>query len=303
MPCYKPLKGYREGGTGKVRFGHNDSGAHALQVPCGRCIGCRLEYSRQWATRIMHESQGHQENAFLTLTYDQENLPYGGTLVPRHFTNFIKRYRKRLGPQRIRYFMCGEYGSQLSRPHYHAIIFGHDFPDKKIWRATETDQLYTSDELAELWPYGFSTIGSVTQESAGYVARYTTKKVNGDLAKDHYSRIVEETGELIQIQPEYARMSRRPGIGQNWFSQFQSDVFPWDEVIVNGTPTKPPRYYDKLLKELDPDSYESVIQKREEAQNSLTAKYERHPTRLEARETVRRAKIKTLGRTYETQNF
>lgn len=173
----------------------------------------------------------------MTLTYDDEHLPEDGSLDRSAFRYFMDRLRKRIGYRSVRYFHCGEYGERSGRPHYHALLFGLGFADKKRIPSSEERPLWVSPMLEELWPCGTSVIGQVTFESAAYVARYVTKKVTGARAADHYGGRV----------PEYATMSRRPGIGRAWFEQFGNDVFPADEVVSRGHPSKPPRYYDGLL--------------------------------------------------------
>ena len=187
MACYSPLEGYRRIGGGWTPR-KQDSAGTRLNVPCGQCIGCRLEYSRQWAIRCMHEAQLHESNAFITLTYADEHLPQDRSLDKREFQLFIKRLRKSIQPQRLRYFHCGEYGAKLGRPHYHACLFGFDFPDKELQRYSKTgEKLYRSDLLDSAWQNkGWALIGEVTFQSAAYVARYITKKITGEAAHDHY---------------------------------------------------------------------------------------------------------------------
>jgi len=181
MPCYKPLKGWLAK-NGGITF--NASEAYrdiTKEVACGQCIGCRLEYSRMWAVRCVHESKMHNENCFLTLTYSPENLPPGGTLVPEHFTKFLKRLRKKIHPRKISYFHCGEYGELLSRPHYHALIFGYDFSDKVPDRKSKSGHpTFSSVTLNKLWGLGLCNIGELNFETAAYTARYavTTHKKN-----------------------------------------------------------------------------------------------------------------------------
>ena len=200
----------------------------------------------------MHEASLHDQNCSITLTYSSEHVPYGGTLMLSDFQRFMKRLRKRFG-NGIRFYHCGEYGENFGRPHYHAILFNHDFPDKRPWRFSNNELLYRSQVLEELWPFGFSSIGSVTFESAAYVARYILKKINGELADTHYTRINPDTGEYCLVRPEYVTMSRRPGIASGWFDKFSSDVYPSDEVIVRGHSCRPPRFYDNRYELLDPD--------------------------------------------------
>ena len=272
-----------------------------MQVPCGQCIGCRLERSRQWAIRCMHEASLHPINCFITLTYSPEHedrlrialpdretgeiLGRGLNLNKRDFVLFMKRLRKKFG-EGIRFFHCGEYGELLSRPHHHAIIFNHDFADKKVWKQNNGVVLYRSAMLEELWPYGYSSIGAVTFESAAYVARYVTKKINGDMADSHYNG----------REPEYVTMSRRPGIARGWYEKFKdTDVYAHDYVVMRDMKLRPPKYYDKLY-DLDNPAGFSVIK----AKRELMAKesVDNTPERLEVREAVQRSKYDRLIRKF-----
>lgn len=160
--------------------------------------------------------------------------------------------------------MCGEYGSEEGRPHFHACVFGYDFPDKVYWKTCGSEsKLFRSQILEELWPYGFSSVGDLTFESAAYVARYCLKKVTGKEAEAHYRRMDVQTGELYSITPEFTRMSLKPGIGANWYRKFRTDVFPNDYVIVNGKKVKPPRYYDQLFGKDAPFEFDALAFDRE----------------------------------------
>lgn len=256
MPCTKPLQAWQSKASKQIVFVmphhshlHN---FNFLTLPCGQCIACRLSHSRQWATRMVHENHMHDSSCFLTLTYNNANLPPDGSLVKEHLTKFFKRYRKSLGAKKIRYFACGEYGSKLFRPHYHAVIFGHDFPDKKLHQAGKFP-LYTSLHLQSLWFYGFSVIAAFSFESAAYVARYCVKKVNGKLKDEHYGGRI----------PEYSVMSRRPGLGADFFYKFYDDIVNQDRVISRGgRQSMPPKYYDKLLSGCDLELLEANKEKR-----------------------------------------
>lgn len=300
MPCFHPLKGYRgktPGPSGKypIVFNINDGYAdRPVEVSCGQCVGCRLERSRQWAIRCVHEAAFHADNAFITLTYAPEHLPHGATLRPRDFTLFMKRLRKRVGTK-IRYFHCGEYGDKENRPHYHAIIFGYDFPDKSLWRVTrDGNNLYMSKELDETWGMGISTIGAVTFESAAYTARYIMKKKTGELAEKHYAYIDPETGEILQRQPEYVTMSRRPGIGKGWSDTFNSDVYPGDFVVLDGKKMRPPRFYDQQLEEYDENLHTEI--KRGRKANARKHAENNTPERLAIREKIQLKKLEQLKR-------
>lgn len=245
MPCYAPLRGFKSlsgGITWSPSQGYVDV---PMTVPCGQCIGCRLERARQWSVRMMHEASLHESNCFVTLTYDDEHVPRDGSLVKRHFQLFMKRLRAKFMPDRISFFHCGEYGDDNGRPHYHAILFGCDFPDRVLWCTDERGySLWTSEVLTSLWRMGLATFGEVTTESAGYVARYSLKKVLGDAAADHYMRVSPE-GEVYWLQSEYATMSLKPAIGKNWFEEFSAEVVAYDACAVGGQLQRPPRYYDK----------------------------------------------------------
>jgi len=234
MPCYKPLSLPRP----KLKTGFQT-------VPCGRCIGCRLERSRQWAMRVMCEAQSHKENCFITLTYKESELPWGRlapTLVPRDLQLFWKRLRKEFG-NAIRYYACGEYGERYGRPHYHAALFGFDFPDKKLIDSRNGFDYFQSGKLDSIWSHGGCIIGDLTFESAAYVSRYVTSKLTGPSAVKYV-----QNGQV----PEFSRMSLKPGIGAAWFDKYSTDVFPRGVMRIRGVPSRPPRYFLELLKRINP---------------------------------------------------
>ena len=206
-------------------------------LPCGQCYQCRLERSREWAARCILEAQMHNENCFVTLTYDDAHLPLDYGLQKSDLTNFFKRLRKNTGVK-LRYFACGEYGDLYSRPHYHICIFGYRPKDLVLIAQNRGVNLYSSDEILKAWQgRGFVSVGDVTFESAAYVARYVMKKVTGERAADHYQG----------REPEYVVMSRRPGIAAGWFEKYSEDVYPNDFLVIrDNIKCKPPRYFDSL---------------------------------------------------------
>lgn len=245
MPCYRPLSAWRPPNGGRLAFSEPWRAGHGftpLEVPCGQCIGCRLEYSRVWALRCMHEAGFHEQNCFVTLTYSPEALPANGTLVKAHFQDFMKRLRERIKPHRVRYFHCGEYGEKLGRPHYHALFFGYDFPDKTLWQKRGSFSVWRSALLEECWSHGQCEIGSLTFQSAAYVARYVVKKVTGDAAAVHYS-VVDADGVVTLRLPEYVTMSRNPGIGSTWSLRYMARAIERGFIWVNGVKSGIPRYY------------------------------------------------------------
>lgn len=296
MPCYHPLSAY-QCADGSIVF--YESKRHdtvkSLSLPCGQCVGCRLERSRQWAIRCMHEAQMHTQNCFITLTYDDAHLPSDRSLHYRDFQLFIKRLRKRYPGRRIRYYMAGEYGENFGRPHWHACIFGLDFDDKKLWKRTSANSLlYRSANLELLWPFGYSSIGDVTFESAAYVARYIMKKVTGKNAAEHYQEIDPDTGEITNRTPEFTKMSLKPGIGYEWYKQYTSDVYPQDYVVVRGKKVKPPKYYDKKYKIDNPYEFDELLYIREKSSKLNYA--DNTPERLLVKEQVTKAKLQKLKR-------
>lgn len=243
----------------------------------------------------------HTENCFLTLTYAPEHLPEGGTLVPEHFTKFLKRLRKQIHPKRISYFHCGEYGELLSRPHYHALIFGYEFPDKRYARQSKSGHAtYSSELLDKLWGLGTCNIGELNFETAAYTARYAVKKITGDLAESHYNG----------KHPEYCTMSTKPAIGKRFFDKHSAQIYRRDRVVVNGKEQLPPRYYDKLLRRKDADKYDLLKARRSpdfkfvpvEGKKKLTLetqreqRYNRTKKRLSVREEVQTEKNKFFKR-------
>jgi len=204
----------------------------------------------------MHEAQMHKGNSFITLTYAPEHLPEDYSIHKTELQKFIKRLRKNTGKE-LRYFACGEYGDSKGRPHYHAIIFGYDFPDRYIHTKTKNgDILYRSPMLEKCWKYGHSLIGEVTFQSAAYVARYVMKKrkgkpdevdpKTGKTNAEYYMLQNDETGEVTTIEPEFCLMSRRPGLGKTWLDKYKSDTNK-DYITMNGNKMSLPKYYDNIL--------------------------------------------------------
>jgi len=279
---------------GSVKFISRDKRGvvEGLYLPCGQCIGCRLERSRQWAVRCMHEASLHESNAFITLTYSESNVPPGGSLRYRDFQLFMKRLRR--DGKRVAFYCGGEYGELLSRPHFHACLFGYDFPDKVFFkRASDGSKLFTSALLESTWGLGLTSVGTVSFASAAYIARYCVQKVTGDAAAAHY-RTITEDGEIIDRVPEFNRMSLRPAVGKRWLERFMSDVYPRDYVVVNGVKTRPPGYYDEIFKGVDPLTFDELRALRELDAELVLA--DNSYARLAVKETVALAQASLLKR-------
>ncbi|WNK14156.1 MAG: replication initiator protein [Microvirus sp.] len=284
MACYHPTAANRLA-DGSIHFKSHTLGGDPISIPCGQCIGCRLDRARDWTARIVNEASLHSSNLFLTLTYSEANLPADKSLHYEHFQLFMKRLRKHFNNQSIRFFMCGEYGDKDERPHYHACVFNLYFHDRELYKHNAGNPLYVSPTLSKLWPYGFSTIGSLNVQTARYTARYCLKKVTGAKAADHYR------GRM----PEFARMSLRPGIGADWFDRFHSDVYPHGKHVLNGREGPPPKYYDKLYKRLNPGEHDQLHA--DQQVEAYKRRDDNTPARLLVKEEVKTAQINQLKRT------
>lgn len=299
MPCYKPVKAFYGSrlSSGKREIVFSSGQAQScldLKLPCGTCLGCRLERARQWAMRCMDEASMHKENSFITLTFSNKYLPANRSLDKSIFQKFMKRLRKEVAPLRLRFFHCGEYGSRFGRPHYHALVFGYAFPDKQYFKVTGSgEKIYTSCMLDRVWGFGYASVGNVTFGSAAYVARYHLKKVGSVVSADHYTDV--RTGEMLA--PEYVTMSLRPGIGSSWFDKFKGDVFPGDSRVIKGVDSKPCKFYDSRYEKLDPDSFARI--KLERLVSASAVADDSTEDRLAVKETVKLAQLASLSNNLE----
>lgn len=263
MTCYHPLTAYYSNeinpATGKRQITFKEKEAYLpsllnpLKLPCGQCIGCRLDRSRNNAVQIMLENQLHDESIFLTLTYDDEYLPPNNSVYVDEVQRFIKRLRKYLDKyenKKIRYFACGEYGTDSYRPHYHLIIFGWKPKDAKFYKDSVAGKLYTSRILEKIWKKGFCPFGEVTLESAAYCARYVCKKITGPLAEFYYNG--------LGINPEFCVRSSRPGLAHDWFFRHRKEACRDDYVIVNSKKLSLPKYFSRLLERYLPEELERM---------------------------------------------
>lgn len=233
----------------------------------------------------------HDENCFITLTYDDEHRPERNQLKHEDFQKFMKRLREHIQPKKARYYMAGEYSPLNGLPHFHACIFGHDWNDKKYLKTTPSgEKIYRSATLEKLWTFGYSSTAHVTFESAAYVARYCVQKVTGDAAEEHYKRF-DHLGEY-QLNEEYNRMSLKPGIGATWLDKYKKDVYNYDYVVINGKKTQAPRYYDKLYERQEPDNFDQI--KEDRILKALERALDNTDERLAVKEQVTLAAIKQL---------
>jgi hypothetical protein len=304
MGCDTPLKAYRSQEfnpeTGRYRMTFNSKNSLSgtpIKVPCGRCTGCKLEKARQWAVRCENEAQMHPENCWITLTYDRAHLPVDYSVHPRVMQLFFKKLRKSIAPKKIRFYLGAEYGDLNLRPHYHIIIFNHDFNDKIFYEKTpQGHELFTSKSLDLLWGNGLATIGAVTFQTAGYTARYSTKKITGPKASDHYLREHPDHHFICRVRPEFSLMSRGGrggggGIGSPYLAKYKTEIYQSDEVMSNGRPARPPRFYDQQLseEELRPIQLKRQAEARKHQQpNTYNAYLGRTETRAGKMQSVKR---------------
>lgn len=265
-----------------------DKAVVGKMIRCGKCLGCRMDKSQEWANRCLLELQDHKSAYFLTLTYDDDHVPISYypdpatgeaqpalTLKKQDFQGFMKRLRFRIEPQKIRFFAAGEYGDRTQRPHYHAIIFGLELGDLVPYgKNPQGDMLYTSQFLQSVWStrkapkrhgsvtplaadpdyfcetWGRILVSPVTWQTCAYVARYTTKKLYGNDAKAY---------EQFNIVPPFLLMSRHPGIGAKYYDEHSEDIKKFEYISVKtdtgGRKFRPPYYFEQKMEADDPDWY------------------------------------------------
>ena len=314
MTCYRPLRGWRSAmpnANGKYPIVFNASDRHSdifqpMDLPCGQCMGCRLERARQWAVRCTHELKCHEHASFLTLTFNDDALKRRGhtSLDVADMQKFLKRVRKRYGAG-IKFMASGEYGENYGRPHYHMILFGPHFDDQKYLMTTDAGfKLYTSEKLERIWSdplsrsvYGHCSVGAVTFQSAAYVASYCLKKQTGPVCTNGPYSIScadfdPQTGRITPRRSEFG--TRSVGLGKKWFDRYYQDWYNGDFVVNDGRKQALPAYYDKQYEMIDPVAFGAV--KKERKRRAKLHKDNCTDRRLLVRETVRDARLTRLFR-------
>ncbi len=289
IACNTPLLAVRQGFTssGAVKYlplGRYtpellDQYPDAIKIPCGKCRGCRAQKARAWADRMVLELDHSKKAVFLTLTYNDEHVPCRFdqstgqavlTLNKRDLQLFFKRLRKRFPDNELRYYACGEYGSNTRRPHYHVILYGLDLSDFKDLQLKGTNELgdpyFISNFLAdEIWKNGFCLLASVSWKTCAYVARYVKKKDLGLVSDEYVDRVLE---------PEFSVSSRNPGIGL-YYPKEHPDCFEYSvfHFADNGSSVKvflPPAFLRTLKDSKFPSDnklYEELMTTRRQAMN------------------------------------
>jgi len=263
--CTKPTKAFINPDGGRPIFDFSRGWREQLRMmdlPCLKCSECCKDYYTEWATRGSRELMMWDSSLFITLTYNNENLPKDHSLDKKHVQDFIKRLKKHFGSSKsnpIRQLYCGEYGAQTSRPHYHAILFNLDLFDKKPFRKTEQGhQVYTSRTLTALWGKGHAEFGFADAAAIAYICKYVLKKVpRGEQAKT--ARIIRIDGRDIEVRHEFIEPSRNPGLGA-WTRDTTSIEKGY--LFVNGVRKKLPKYFKNHLKKVKPEVAEKLADAR-----------------------------------------
>lgn len=341
IPCYHPLKAFPIGETasGKTQYkitGYDTDHVELIkgswqsvstslrssvasrvsrdfvEIPCGKCLGCRLDYSRQWADRCMLELEDASSAYFVTLTYDDNHLPRSAyadpdsgeakasyTLRKRDFQLFMKRLRYYMPSDEIRFFACGEYGSHTYRPHYHVILYNAHFDDLQFYKKSFNGNMYWNSPLLDMaWGKGFAVLGDVTWESCAYVARYCMKKA-GSFPPDFY--------EKFGVEPEFTLMSRKPGIGRKYLDN-HPDLYNYNKINIStvkgGREICIPKYFDRVMAVENPDLIDNFKEKRKEAaiqrNKAILSKTDlSYQDYLKVAESAKKAKIQALRRSIE----
>lgn len=318
MSCNFPVKMYWTGEytkNGKKVWTSDSSKGYSdftTVRPCGQCLGCRLSNSFQNALRSVCEAQLYQYNTFITLTVSDEYMPKvfpGGGLSKRPWQLFAKKLLKKYegytyverpdwwscsrnwNNYPIRFLQCGEYGSQLMRPHYHAIIYNWQPPTLKPWDTRAGYTLFRSPELEELWPFGYSTCCPANFETASYITRYVTKKVTGKMSDEHYFNPL--TGEFMQ--PEYLNFPRGYGLGRLWLDRYGEAAYNRGFMVLKGHKTRTPNYFDNIFDLTNPADVARVRRERKRQALSMDCSAER----LLARESILSRRFAGKTRSYE----
>lgn len=311
MPCYNPTrviisKDREIKWKSDYRFLTSTTTDRQINLPCRDCIGCHKSRSREWSVRAFHEALLHTrkwrdpetkiqtaipDSSVITLTLNEEHCPANMALDHKKFQRFMKRLRK--GAEKpIRYIMCGEYGGKTQRPHFHAVLFGHTFNHQYDTQDRNGQRQTMSEELDLLWSerltkaspitnIGRATVEGFTFAGAMYVAGYVAKKSN---TTGHLGPIITTIGtggtvKYTPLSPEYQRMScgnkYTRGLGARWLLKPENlDRTYSDDSLQIGEWTFPiPKYYDRLLAEVDPIRWEAVQAKRLESMTDYAAEW------------------------------
>lgn len=247
MRCINPLKA-SQNQDGDIVYNTRKAvhGLVGFEFECRKCLPCRLNIAREKATRAVHEAKMHENNIFLTLTYNDASLA-SERLIYEDFQKFMKKLRKTQNGK-ITYMVTGEYGEKNKRPHWHALLFNYRPKDAKFKYSTDRgDKLFESETISKIWGKGQHDFGEVTMDSAGYVARYAAKKLTHGKDQEHDYHPIHKT-------------SSARGIGKSWIEKYWKHTFENGYVVLpSGDITKIPRFYVDWLKKEKPQEYKKYV--------------------------------------------
>lgn len=277
-----------------------------LQVPCGQCIGCKMDYSRMWALRSVNEATTHKKNTFLTLTFNNKYVHNDGSVHKEFLSSWIKRFRYYYGDD-IRFLCVGEYGGKSMRPHYHILFYNFDFDDKYVFQYHKgTNVCYYRSPFLEnkVWTdvcskesLGYSIIGEVNFQTSAYVARYCTKKI--------FPNRKTRLAYFKNKQPEFLNFSRQYGIGLEYFLEHHTEELGRGySTLRNGdnfVKLSLPRYYLKIAEKYFPSEYYDYKARASQflIENLLTVNDDKTTPRLQVREELQKLKVDKLTRSYD----
>lgn len=258
--CYRPIMLRDEESVGMFK------------VPCGKCYACRGNKAEEMAYRLVDEKRYHKESCFVTLTYDEESVPkkewYGykiNELRKKDVQLFMKRLR-RVKNKKIRYYVVGEYGEGLLRPHYHCMLFGVRFYDlEEIY--IDGKIRYTSKELSRIWKYGFNTVGDITGDSSYYVSKYMNKMDSDIVDKlDRYglqrpfTLVSKGRGEIKGIGSRFIKdhseeFEKR---GFRYIDGYKKGIGRYYKNKILDTEEKKDRYYNRCKNYIDKNFKDTI---------------------------------------------
>lgn len=289
--CSSPRDAWKSAEGGRLSFHEKRGFDIAVRLPCGQCMPCRVSKRNAWMVRCrMEQAAASGDSSFVTLTYDDDHLPPGGSVLPRDRSLFLERLRKEvlaLGFPALRYYGCDEYGPETFRPHYHILFFGFWPPDAV--KVHSRSPYWSSVLLSDVWGKGQVSVGTVTDASIGYVSAHNVDKLTGPKAAAAYSRVDPDTGEVVELLPPRTFMSRRPGIGAPFLARFASDVMNPSQdfyVLPGGATAGIPRYIANRIAFLDSRLATDRETSRQLEALSPERQWDSSPARLKVREAV-----------------
>lgn len=203
----------------------------AIEVGCGHCLACGMKYTNEWSTRIILEASAHEHSYFVTLTYDDDHLPDDRKLRKRDVQLFIKRLRK-MYPEQVRYYVCGEYGGQTFRPHYHCALFGLNLDNDldPFYRDNNGVQMYKCPLLSDIWRNGYITVAPFSEHCAPYICKYMNK-IDYDMKR-------LDTFTLMSLKPPIGFLGLTPEISRTGVFYYRGGTYHIPRALIRSLERK-----------------------------------------------------------------